>query len=115
MWLRLANGAVGRYWSNKIEPVYGQFNFVVAGKKRPAVAGDGREAVSRSSRRLVRRRMILQQELQVPVTDLRFLLAQQNGRHWRFAGGRVEKWKNNRRERDLGPYPWGDTPCDGRL
>ena len=107
IWLQLANGAVGRYWSNKIEPVYGQFRFVAAEKNGPLwlateaemfpiIAPPGSAA------------MILQQNLQVPVTDLRFLLASKSGGYWRFANGRVEKWKNNRRERDLGPYPWGD-------
>jgi hypothetical protein len=47
VWLRLGNGIMGRYWSNKLETVYGQFSFVVAEKKRPPVAGDGGGAFSR--------------------------------------------------------------------
>jgi ligand-binding sensor domain-containing protein/signal transduction histidine kinase len=109
MWLKLANGAVGRYRnsSTNIEPVYGQFKFVVAEKKGPLwlgtdaglfpiIAPPGSGA------------MFLQQELQVSVTDLRFLLASKTGGVWRFAGGCVQKWRDNHLERDLGPCPWGD-------
>ncbi len=32
------------------------------------------------------------------------------GGHWRLVDGRIEYWRGNRRERDLGPYPWGATP-----
>jgi ligand-binding sensor domain-containing protein/signal transduction histidine kinase len=106
VWLRLANGVVGRYWSNKLESV-GQFNFVVAEKKGPLWLGTDAglfPIITPAGSKA----MILQQELQAPVTGLKFLLASKTGGVWRFAGGRVEKWKNNRRERDLGAYPWGD-------
>jgi ligand-binding sensor domain-containing protein/signal transduction histidine kinase len=39
-----------------------------------------------------------------------FLLNSQHGGYWRLAGGQVEKWRGNVRERDLGPYPWGGVP-----
>lgn len=32
------------------------------------------------------------------------------GGHWRLVDGQVEYWRGNRRERRLGPYPWGATP-----
>jgi ligand-binding sensor domain-containing protein/signal transduction histidine kinase len=109
VWLRLANGAIARFWSNKVESVYGQFKAVIAEKNGPLwlatdselfpiIAPPGSTA------------MILQQQFQVPIEDLKFLLASKTGGYWRLAGGRVEKWKNNRRERDLGAYPWGATP-----
>ena len=108
VWLRLANRTVGRYWSNKLEPVYGQFNFVVAEKKGPLWLGTDAGLlpviVPPGSAA-----MFLQQESQTAVSDLKFLLASKSGGVWRFAGGRVEKWRNNRQERDLGPYPWGET------
>ncbi len=56
----------------------------------------------------------------VPVGKLDFLLASQSGGCWRLADGRIEKWKDNHRERDLGPYPWDNitTPvtavCEDR-
>lgn len=108
VWLRLANGAVGRYWSNKIEPVYGQFQFVASEKNGPLWLATGTElfpiiAPPGSAA------MILQQNQQVPVTDLKFLLASKSGGYWRFANGRMQKWKNNRLEKDLGPYPWAAT------
>lgn len=39
-----------------------------------------------------------------------YLLNSQHGGYWRLAGGRVEKWRSNVQERDLGPYPWGGVP-----
>jgi ligand-binding sensor domain-containing protein/signal transduction histidine kinase len=106
VWLRLANGTVGRYWSNKLDLV-GQFNSVAAEKNGPLWLGTDAglfPIITPPGSRA----MILQQELQAPITALKFLLASKTGGVWRFAGGRVEKWKNNRRERDLGAYPWGD-------
>src|SRR5207253_1836628 len=29
--------------------------------------------------------------------------------YWRLVDGRIEKWRGNQRERDLGAYPWGAT------
>jgi ligand-binding sensor domain-containing protein/signal transduction histidine kinase len=110
VWLRLANGSIGRYWSNQVAPVYGQFKFAVADKDGPVWLATDRDlfpiiAPPGSAA------MILQQQLQVSVPDLKFLLASKTGGYWRFSGGRIEKWKNNRRERELGAYPWGnDVP-----
>ena len=50
--------------------------------------------------------------IQLPVTDvirsrkLDFLLASRTGGFWRLADGQVQKWKDGKLERDLGPYPW---------
>ncbi len=107
VWLRLGNGVMGRYWSNKLETVNGQFNFVVPEKKGPlwlAMAGGLFPVIAPPGSAA----MILQQELQAPARDLRFLSGSKTGGMWRFAGGHVEKWRNNRVERDLGPYPWGE-------
>jgi len=108
IWIRLANGAVGRSWSNSVEPVYGQFSFVVPEKNGPLWLATDSELfpiITPPGSAA----MILQQNMQVPVTELKYLLASKSGGYWRFAGGRVEKWKNNRRELDLGPYPWSST------
>ena len=103
VWLKLANGGLVRYWSNKLEVISGQFPFVIAEKGGPvwlAQAGNlfGITAPAGSDA------MIVQQT--VPVEDLKFLLASKTGGYWRLAGGRIEKWKNGQRERDLGKYPW---------
>jgi ligand-binding sensor domain-containing protein/signal transduction histidine kinase len=34
------------------------------------------------------------------------LIPGQSGSNWRMQMGRVQKWRNNQRERDLGVYPW---------
>jgi len=43
---------------------------------------------------------------EVPVGRLDFLLATRRGGYWRLANGRVQKWRQDRMERELGPYPW---------
>jgi ligand-binding sensor domain-containing protein/signal transduction histidine kinase len=45
----------------------------------------------------------------IPARQPDFLLASQRGGIWRLVDGRVEKWTAGRREKDLGPYPWGDA------
>jgi ligand-binding sensor domain-containing protein/signal transduction histidine kinase len=42
----------------------------------------------------------------LPVNKLDLLLASQQRGYWRLADGRIQKWRTNRVERDLGPYPW---------
>ncbi len=34
------------------------------------------------------------------------LLASRQGGYWRLADNRIQKWKRNQMQRDLGPYPW---------
>ena len=108
IWMRLANGTLARYSSNKIEPVFGPFLAVIAEKKGPLWLATGSElfpilAPAGSSA------MIVQQQLQVPVENFKFLFASKTEGYWLFAGGRVQKWKSNQLQRDLGPYPWGST------
>ena len=107
VWLKLANGAIARYWSNKIDPAIGQFKFVAAEKGGPLWLGNETNLYGIISP-AGSGAMILEQQL--AVDDLKFLLASRTGGCWRFAGGHIEKWKGNHRERNLGAYPWGTTP-----
>ena len=43
---------------------------------------------------------------EVPVNHLDFLLASKHGGYWRLADGRIQKWRGDRMEKDLGAYPW---------
>ena len=45
----------------------------------------------------------------IPAQGVDFILAGQSGGIWRLMDGRIQKWSKNRLERDLGPYPWGNT------
>ena len=47
-------------------------------------------------------------EQQIPVQRLDYLLASRDGGTWRFVDGRIEKWGSTQREKNLGPYPWGN-------
>ncbi|HXS68976.1 MAG TPA: two-component regulator propeller domain-containing protein, partial [Candidatus Polarisedimenticolia bacterium] len=109
IWMRLLNGMIARYSSNKVETVSGPFKAVIAEKNGPLWLATDSElfpilAPAGSAA------MIVQQQLQVPVQNCQFLLAGKTEGYWRFAGGRVQKWKINQLQRDLGPYPWGSTP-----
>jgi signal transduction histidine kinase/ligand-binding sensor domain-containing protein len=43
----------------------------------------------------------------VPVAELDFLLASRTGGYWRFANGRIQKWKDDRMVEGYDwPYPW---------
>jgi signal transduction histidine kinase len=47
----------------------------------------------------------------VQAMQVDFLLAGKNGGCWRLADGRVQFWRTNHLERDLGAYPWrADAP-----
>lgn len=103
IWLKLANGGLVKYSSNKLEVINGQFASVIAEKGGPvwlaeagklfgimAPAGSGAMAVPQT----------------LTAEDLNFLLASKTGGYWRLAGGHIEKWIGGQRERDLGKYPW---------
>ncbi|MBC8096941.1 MAG: hypothetical protein H7Y43_14130, partial [Akkermansiaceae bacterium] len=45
-------------------------------------------------------------EPEIPVGQLDFVLTSQSGGYWRFADGRIQKWKGRLREKDFGSYPW---------
>lgn len=103
IWLKLANGGLVKYSSNKLEAISGQFPFVTAEKNGPVWLAQGASlfgimAPASSGA------MIVQQT--VAVKDLNFLSASKTGGYWRLAGGRIEKWNGGQRERDLGQYPW---------
>jgi len=55
---------------------------------------------------------------ELPVRKLDFLLSSRRGGFWCLADGKVQKWKTNRKERDLGAYPWNRAPvtaaCEDR-
>ena len=108
VWIQLLNGMLARYWSNNVEPVSGPFRSVIAEKNGPLWLATDSElfpilAPAGSSA------MIVQQQLQVPVDNFRFLLASKTEGYWRFAGGRIQKWKINQLQRDFGPYPWDSS------
>ena len=107
VWLKFGKGAggtVARLFNGKLVPV-AQFNFAVAEKNGPVWLGSEAGLLPILSP-AGSAAMVLQQASPVPVKDLKFMVAGKTGGVWRFAGGRVQKWRNNQLERDLGPYPW---------
>lgn len=45
----------------------------------------------------------------LPLGQLDFMLASQQGGYWRMAEGRVQQWQGAALLRDFGPYPWLNT------
>jgi ligand-binding sensor domain-containing protein/two-component sensor histidine kinase len=110
VWLKFGkgtNGVMARYWNGKLQPISGKISFAVAEKKGPVWIGTEQGLLSFISPP-GSGAMILQQASPVPVNDLKFMVASKTGGIWRFVDGRVQKWKDNKLERDLGPYPWRD-------
>ena len=107
VWLKFGkgvDGVVARYWNGKLLPV-GKFSFAVAEKKGPVWLGTEAGLLPIISP-AGSGAMVLQQASPVAATDLKFMAAGRTGGIWRLVGGHVQKWKNDRLERDLGPYPW---------
>jgi len=54
-----------------------------------------------------------------PITRLDFILGSSQGGVWRLADGRIQRFKKDHLEQDLGPYPWAPdvpvvTACEDR-
>jgi signal transduction histidine kinase/ligand-binding sensor domain-containing protein len=117
VWLYTADGQLGRYSKGKVDVwrsgaeqpsqsrhlIVDDSNLVWVGTDRAMVAlgpmteaGGGALAVAH----------------ELPVGKLDFILASGSGGYWRLANGRIQKWKRDRLDRDLGAYPWntGTTP-----
>ncbi len=109
LWLKFGKGAgpIAIYWNGKLQPVREKFNFAVAEKKGPVWLGTETGLLPIISPP-GSTAMVLQQESPSAVKDLKFMLACKTGGVWRFVDGWIEKWKNNRLERNLGRYPWAD-------
>jgi len=110
IWLKFGkgtNGVMARYSNGKLQPISGKISFAVAEKKGPVWIGTEVGLLSFISPP-GSGAMILQQASPLPVNNLEFMVAGKTGGVWRFVGGRVQKWKDNKLERDLGPYPWRD-------
>ncbi|HTY89163.1 MAG TPA: two-component regulator propeller domain-containing protein [Candidatus Acidoferrum sp.] len=130
VWLYSADARLGRYLDGKLETL--DFNFaplsvcrmIVAEKSGPLWVGESWVEQARTVAFLFSFRpsnfhppaLPLDQNFQVAKLD--YLLAGQQGGTWRLINGRVEKWGAAQREKDFGPYPWGNatvtTACEDR-
>ena len=46
----------------------------------------------------------------LPARQIDFILASPRGGTWRLLDGQVQKWNATALEKNLGPYPWGNSP-----
>ncbi len=123
VWLYTADGQLCRHQAGQVQ-VY-RVDAEIGSRARVVIAeADGTLWVGndRSLYYLATNAVVGEQELPLarvpPLRGLEGLLASRDGGHWRFAGGRVQKWTGSRLVRDLGPYPWTNAPlsaaCEDR-
>ncbi len=130
VWLYTADARLGRYQGGKLETL--NFNFaplaicrmIAAEKSGPLWIGEGWTEQGRNTAFLFSFRpanfhppaLPIDQNFQLGKLD--FILAGQQGGTWRLLNGRVEKWGATQREKDFGPYPWGNatvtSACEDR-
>lgn len=110
VWLYTADGELGRYQNGKIDVwnmggdrnnrsrslIMEKSGLLWIGWNRALFAVDPKK---------VRNSTPLPQEQVARVGLLDFLLASKSGGQWRLADGQIQKWSDNKLERDW-PYPW---------
>ncbi|MBI5384112.1 MAG: hypothetical protein HZA90_05435 [Verrucomicrobia bacterium] len=113
VWLYTASGELwryheGRYHGYLVEPGRSSGSrSLIAEKDGPVWVGTDANQYALSST-LDTGSMVLPVETNLPPRlGLDFLLASRRGGYWRLADGRVQRWRMNQLEADLGPFPWG--------
>jgi ligand-binding sensor domain-containing protein/signal transduction histidine kinase len=115
VWLHTADGQIWRYFADR-------FQVFVLGQDDPsalrALAAETSGTVwVGSDRRLTAVRpdpvagsLEPRIEREVAVTNLNDIVASRGGGHWRLADRRIQKWRGDHLEQDIGVYPWGRVP-----
>lgn len=106
IWLNMAKGQLYHYGNNQMRLVLDNCRGLVADNS-------GLIWIGTSDGRLIALGPISSPSLaavpvayEIPCGRLDFLLASKPGGYWRLANGRVQKWKADKLEKDLGSYPW---------
>ena len=114
VWLFTSEGRLSRYLNGKLDSwLFPEGRF---GTHRTVVAEpDGRLRISADDAVFLLDPKDIRPSAELPLvrtqtlSKLDFLLTSRNGGHWRLADGRVQKWKEDSLELDLGPYLWGNV------
>lgn len=117
VWLVTANGQLGRYEPGHLSVWQLKTNAPVTGEYRSMAVEEGGGLWIGAQRRLclfdptkITPGKNLPTETEFGVANLDALLTSSRGGFWVLANGRVQKYRANRIERDLGSYPWADAP-----
>jgi ligand-binding sensor domain-containing protein/signal transduction histidine kinase len=111
VWLYTADGQLCRYRDGRAD-IWAFFSgasmscrIVIAGESgRVLIGTDSRITVIGPTVGLDPQQ--LPEEKHYSVGRLDFLLASRGGAYWRLADNRIQRWKGDKLEQDLGPYPW---------
>jgi ligand-binding sensor domain-containing protein/signal transduction histidine kinase len=113
VWLYLSDGRLCRYRDGRMDVLnagvggFSSCRAVIAEKSGSLWIGTDQGLFALDPKANLSARAIpLRQFIQVRV---QFLLACRDGGYWRLANGRIEKWKDDRLEVDLGSFPGGVT------
>lgn len=117
VWLLSANGQLGRYEPGNLSVWQLKTNAPIIGEYRTMAIEEGGGLWIGAQRRLsvmdpgaISPGKNLPAETEFGVANLDALLTSARGGFWVLANGRVQKYRANRVERDLGSYPWADAP-----
>lgn len=112
VWLYTADGQLCRYRNGQVDvwkfgaDDFSSFRAVVDEKSGPMWVGMDWGLYGMGSTTPSNPRDLPLEQVLPAMNKLDFVLASARGGYWRLAGGRVEHWRTNRLEPDLGPYPW---------
>jgi ligand-binding sensor domain-containing protein/signal transduction histidine kinase len=122
VWLYTADARLGRYQNGKLETLPFNFNplaicrMITAEKSGPLWIGEDWGMFSFSPSNFHPPALPIDQQIRAAKLD--FILAGQRGGTWRLINGRVQKWNATQREKDFGPFPWGNvvvtSACEDR-
>jgi ligand-binding sensor domain-containing protein/signal transduction histidine kinase len=128
VWLYTADARLGRYQNGKLDVLSLTFNspaicrMLIAEKSGPLWIGEygageyWGQMLSFRPANFQPPTFVIDQFIQARRLD--FILAGQRGGTWRLMDGRVQKWNATQREKDFGPYPWGNaavtSACEDR-
>lgn len=109
VWLYKADGRICRYREGKVDVVLNNCLGVAADDAGLIWIGTRSGMLFAFGPIPATTAMALPERYELQIGKLDFLLASPRGGYWRLANGRIQKCKGDHVERDLGPYPWGET------
>ncbi|HLP78797.1 MAG TPA: two-component regulator propeller domain-containing protein, partial [Candidatus Paceibacterota bacterium] len=107
VWIATGTGFIGIFQDGKMNVRLAGCNILAAEKSGTVWLGTEDRMISLAKASAGTSAFLVEHE--IPAGHLDFLLASRSGGYWRFADGRIQKWKGDQREKDFGSYPWPAT------
>ncbi len=107
VWILTGSGFLGLYQNEKMNVRFAGCKTLVTEKSGEIWLGTDQALIPLQAAPADSAAFVVGSEIGVGHLD--FVLASKSGGYWRFADGRIQKWKGNQREKDFGSYPWPAT------